>query len=59
MTFNDITKDTVFYTTTSHFAGDLGSFSQERQSLWLSKDDLQDSSTYLSGYGINQWSFSG
>ena len=59
VTFNDITKDTVFYTTTSHFVGDLASVSQERQSLWLSKDDLEDSSTYLSGYGINQWSFSG
>jgi hypothetical protein len=45
---NDITKDTAFYTTTSRFVACLGAFSQERQSLWLPKDDLKDSSTWSS-----------
>ena len=48
VTFNDITKDVVFYTTTSHFVVWLGDSSQERQGLWLSKDDLKDSSSWSS-----------
>jgi hypothetical protein len=40
VTFNDVTKDTVFYTTTSRFVSWLGAFSQERQELWLPKDDF-------------------
>ena len=48
VTFNDITKDAAFYTTTSRFVAWLGAFSQERQSLWLPKDDLKDSSTWSS-----------
>ena len=36
VTFNDSTKDTAFYTTTSRFVAWLGAFSQERQGLWLS-----------------------
>ena len=43
VTFDDVTKDVAFYTTTSRFVSWLGAFSQERQNLWLSKDDLQDS----------------
>ncbi len=46
VTFNDITKDAVFYTTTSRFVAWLGAFSQERQGVWLPKDDLQDSSSW-------------
>ncbi len=45
VTFNDITKDSSFYTTTSRFVVRLGAFSQERQRLWLPKDNLKDSST--------------
>jgi hypothetical protein len=41
VTFNDVTKDAAFYTTTSHFVAWLGAFSQERQELWLPKDDLR------------------
>ncbi len=48
MTFNDVTKDSVFYTTTSRFVVWLGVFSQERQELWLPKDDLRDSSSWSS-----------
>ena len=44
VTFNDITKDTVFHTTTSRFVVCFGAFSQERQGLWLSKDGLKDQS---------------
>jgi hypothetical protein len=47
-TFNDITKDAAFYTTTSRFVALLGAFSQERQNLWLPKDDLEDSSSSAS-----------
>jgi hypothetical protein len=43
VTFNDVTKGAAFYTTTSRFVAWLGAFSQERQKLWLLKDDLQDS----------------
>jgi hypothetical protein len=42
VTFNDVTKDVVFCTTTSLFVDWLGSFSQECQQLWFVKDDLQD-----------------
>jgi hypothetical protein len=35
VTFNDVTKDTAFYTTTSRFVTGLGTFTQERQELWL------------------------
>jgi len=48
VTFNDVTKDDVFYTTTSRFVVCLGPFSRERQDLWLPKDDLQDSSFPMS-----------
>jgi hypothetical protein len=48
MTFNDITQDAVFYTTTSRFVSWLGAFSQERQGLWLPKDDLKDPSSWSS-----------
>jgi hypothetical protein len=48
VTFNDVTKDAVFYTTTSRFVSWLGAFSQERQVLWLTKDDLRDSSSWSS-----------
>jgi hypothetical protein len=47
VTFNDVTKDTVFYTTTSRFGVWVGVFSQERQVLWFPKDDLQDSSSWV------------
>jgi hypothetical protein len=46
--FNDVTKDATFYTTTSRFVAWLGAFSQERQKLWLPKDDHQDSSSWSS-----------
>ena len=48
VTFNDVTKDAAFYTTTSRFVAWLGAFSQERQKLWLPKDDLRDSSSWSS-----------
>ena len=38
VTFNDITKDVDFYTTTLRFVVCLGFFSQERQDLWFPKD---------------------
>ena len=34
VTFNDITQDVSFYTTTSRFVACLGAFFQERQALW-------------------------
>jgi hypothetical protein len=40
VTFNDVTKDAAFYTTTSRFVDWPGAFPQERQDLWLPKDDL-------------------
>jgi len=46
--FNDVTKDAAIYTTTSRFVVWLGVFSQERQKLWLPKDDLRDSSSWTS-----------
>jgi hypothetical protein len=48
VTFNDFTKDSVFYTTTSRFVTWFGAFSQERQGLWLPKDNLQDPSSWSS-----------
>ncbi len=48
VTFNDVTKDAAFYTTTSRFVACLGVFAQERQKLWLPKDDLRDSSSWAS-----------
>jgi hypothetical protein len=48
VTFDDVTKDTSFYTTTSRFVTWLDAFSQERQSLLLPKDDLKDPSTWSS-----------
>ncbi len=48
MTFNDVTKDAAFYTLTSRFVAWLGAFPQERQKLWLPKDDLRDSSSWRS-----------
>jgi hypothetical protein len=44
VTFNDV-PNAPFYTTTSRFVAWLGAFSQERQKVWLPKDDLQDSSS--------------
>ncbi len=48
MTFNDVTKDSAFYTTTSRFVAWLGAFFPERQGLWLPKDDLKDPSLWSS-----------
>jgi hypothetical protein len=48
VTFNDVTKDAAFYTTTSRFVTWFGAFPQERQKLWLPKDDLRDSSSWAS-----------
>ncbi len=48
VTFNDVTKDAVFYTTASLFVVWFGVFPQERQKLWLPKDDLRDSSSWAS-----------
>ena len=44
--FNFVTKDVAFYTTTSRFVSWIGTFSQEHQELWLSQDDLRDSSSW-------------
>jgi hypothetical protein len=48
VTFNDVTKDAAYSTTTSRFMAWIGAFSQERQRLWLPKDDLRDSSSWSS-----------
>jgi hypothetical protein len=51
VTFNDVTRrvtDSDFYTTTSRFVSRFGAFSQERQGLWLPKDDLKDPSSWSS-----------
>ena len=45
LTFNDITKDTAFYTTTSRLVAWLGAFTL---GLWLPKDDLKNSSAWSS-----------
>ena len=46
--FNCVTKDAAFYTTTARFVAWTGAFPQERQELWLPKDDLRDSSSWSS-----------
>jgi hypothetical protein len=46
--FNCVTKGAAFYTTTARFVSWMGAFSQERQKLWLPKDDLRDSSSWSS-----------
>ncbi len=48
LSFNYVTKDVAFYTTTSRFVSWIGTFSQERKKLWLPKDDLRDSSSWSS-----------
>ena len=48
VSFNCVTKDDAFYTTTSHFVSWMGVFSQEREKLWFPKDDLWDSSSWSS-----------
>ncbi len=48
VTFNAVTKNAAFYTTTSRLVSCLGAFSHERQVLWLPKDDLQDSASWSS-----------
>ena len=48
VTFNCVTKDAAFYTITSRFVFWIGAFPQERQELWLPKDDLRDSSSWSS-----------
>ncbi len=48
VTFNSVTKDAAFYTTTSRFVAWIGAFSKGRQGLWLPKDDLRDSSSWSS-----------
>jgi hypothetical protein len=48
VTFNCVTKDDAFYTTTSRFVSWMDAFSQARQELWLPKDDLRDSSSWSS-----------
>ena len=40
VTFHDITENASFSDTTSRFVSCLVVFSQERQNLWLPKDDL-------------------
>ncbi len=48
MPFNCVAKDAAFYTTTSRCVSWMGAFSQTLQELWLSKDDLRDSSSWSS-----------
>ncbi len=48
VSFNCVTKDDAFYNTTERFVSWMGAFSQERQKLWLTKDDLRDSSSWSS-----------
>jgi hypothetical protein len=48
VSFNFVTKDAVFYTTTLRFVSWMGTFSQVRQELWLPKDDLRVSSSWSS-----------
>jgi hypothetical protein len=43
--FNCVTTDAAVYTTTSRIVSWIGAFPQEREELWLPKDDLRDSST--------------
>ncbi len=46
--YNCVTQDSSFYTTTSLFVSWMGDFSQGRQELWFPKDDLRDSSSLSS-----------
>ena len=48
MPFNCVTKDAAFYATTARFVSWMGAFPQERQKLWLTTDDLRDSSSWSS-----------
>jgi hypothetical protein len=48
VSFTCVTKDAAFYTTTSRFVVWIDAFPQERQELWLPKDDLWDSSSWSS-----------
>ncbi len=48
VTSNDVTKDVTFYTSTVRFVAWLGTFPQERQEVWLPKDDHRDSSSWSS-----------
>jgi hypothetical protein len=48
VSFNCVTKDAAFYTTTSRFVAWIGAFPQERQELRLPKDNLRDSSSWSS-----------
>ena len=48
VTFNDVTKDEAYYTTTSRFVTWVGAFPQERHRLWLLKNDFRDSSSWSS-----------
>jgi hypothetical protein len=47
VSFNDVSMDAAFYTT-ARFVAWMGAFSQERQGLWLPKDDLKDASSWSS-----------
>jgi hypothetical protein len=44
--FNDVSRDAAFYTTTARFVVWMGTVSQERQGLWLPKDDIKDASSW-------------
>ncbi len=49
VSFNCVTKDDAFYTNTARFVSWwMSVFSQERQKLWLPKDNLRDSSSWSS-----------
>ncbi len=48
MLFNRVTKDVDFYTATLRFVPWIDTFPQERQELWLPKDNLRDSSSWSS-----------
>ncbi len=50
VSFNCVPKDAVFYTTTSRFVAWIGDFPQERQELWLPKDNLRNSSSWSSSH---------
>jgi hypothetical protein len=49
VTFNDVTKDAAFYTTTSRFVDWLGAFPRDRQGLWLPKNDESQAQAGASG----------
>jgi hypothetical protein len=44
VTFNAMSKDAVFCTSTSRFVARLGILPQDHRVMWLPQDDLQDSS---------------